>query len=57
MKTQCKKLDFSKQDFYLGIDVHKKSWTVTIRSNNMALKTFSMNPSVHEKALSKRKLL
>ena len=42
MKTQNKHLDFSNQEFYLGIDVHKKSWKVTIRSNNIQLKTFSL---------------
>jgi len=50
MKTQSKELDFSNQEFYLGLDVHKRSWTVTIRSNNMALKTFNMNPSALELA-------
>lgn len=30
--------------FYIGIDVHKKQWSVTIRSLNMELKTFSMEP-------------
>jgi len=44
MKTQNKDLDFCNQDFYLGIDVHKNSWNVSIRSNNIKLKTFSMNP-------------
>ncbi|MFZ1291919.1 MAG: IS110 family transposase [Melioribacteraceae bacterium] len=44
MKTQNSNLDFSNQDFYLGIDVHKNSWNVSIRSNNIKLKTFSMNP-------------
>ena len=45
MKNQNSKLDFSGQEFYIGIDVHKKNWTSTIRSNQMELKTFSMNPS------------
>jgi len=44
MQSQNSDLDFSNQEFYLGIDVHKKSWNVTIRSNNIVLKTFSMNP-------------
>jgi transposase len=38
------KLDFSSQNFYLGIDVHKKSWSVGIVCNNNLLKRFSMNP-------------
>jgi transposase len=41
-------LDFTGQKFFVGIDVHKKSWTVTIRHNDMQIKTFSMNPSPDE---------
>lgn len=48
MKTQNNQIDFSNQIFFVGIDVHKKQWTVTIRNNGMALKTFSMNPSPEE---------
>lgn len=39
------KLSFSGKHFYIGIDVHKKSWTVTIRCEKTVLSTFSMNPS------------
>lgn len=42
--------DFTGQKIYIGIDVHKKSWKVTIRTNYMELKTFSMNPSAAELA-------
>jgi transposase len=38
-------IDYTNQDFFLGIDVHKKSWKVTVRTNDMELKTFSMDPS------------
>jgi transposase len=38
-------IDYTNQDFFLGIDVHKKSWKVTVRTNGMELKTFSMDPS------------
>ncbi len=48
MKTQNNILDFKNQRFYLGLDVHKKQWTVTIRTNKMELKTMSMNPSPEE---------
>lgn len=53
MKTKSSKLnntqlDFSGQVFFVGIDVHKKSWHVTIRSNGMRLNSFSMNPSAKE---------
>lgn len=38
-------LDFTGKCFYLGIDVHKSNWKVTIRSNDTFLKTISMDPS------------
>src|ERR1700730_3276249 len=38
-------VDFSGQKFYLGIDVHKKSWSVTIRSLNLHLEHFTQPPS------------
>ena len=28
------KLDFSAQDFYVGLDIHKKNWTVSIFSKD-----------------------
>jgi transposase len=37
-------LSFAGQLFYIGIDVHKKKWVVTIRYKNMELKTYSTNP-------------
>lgn len=37
-------LSFKNQVFFIGIDVHKKKWHVTIRSLNMELKTFVMDP-------------
>jgi transposase len=42
---ETKGLDFSGQAFYAGIDTHKTNWKVTVRSNGLTLKTFSMNPS------------
>ena len=39
---------FKGQHFFIGIDVHKKRWMVTIRNNNMVIKHFSMNPSPQE---------
>ena len=44
METQNNKLDFNNQPFYVGLDVHKKRWVVTVRSNKMELETFSMDP-------------
>ena len=46
--VQVKQLDFSGQKIFCGIDVHKKSWKVCIRSEQMELKTFSQNPSAIE---------
>lgn len=40
--------NFKGQTFFIGLDVHKKQWTVTIRTQGLALKTFSMNPSPKE---------
>ena len=40
-----KSLDFTGQNFFIGIDTHKRNWKVTIRLNHLELKTFSMNPS------------
>lgn len=45
---QVKQLDFTGQKIFAGIDVHKKSWKVCIRSEQMELKTFSQNPSAEE---------
>lgn len=43
MNLKTTKLDFSDQVFTIGIDVHKKNWNITIRSNAVHLKTFNMN--------------
>ena len=50
METLNSKLCFRDQQFHLGIDVHKRQWTVTIRSMNKEIKTFSMNPNPNELA-------
>ena len=42
---------FKGQEFFVGIDVHKRSWKVTIRSQGLELQTFSMgSPSPAEVA-------
>lgn len=43
---QVKHLDFSGQNIFCGIDVHKKSWKLSIRSYQMELQSFSQDPSV-----------
>ena len=35
-----KKPDFTGQDFYIGMDVHKKEWAVSIYTKDYELKTF-----------------
>lgn len=46
-----KKLDFSGQNIYVGIDVHKNSWRVMICNETMELKNFSQ-PPVADKLVS-----
>ena len=44
MESNDKK--FKGQNFYIGIDVHKKSWKVTILNSEMRLDSFSQNPDL-----------
>src|ERR1700735_3672254 len=37
-------IDFSGQKFYAGLDVHKKSWTVTVRSLGRQVAHFTQPP-------------
>lgn len=39
---------FENKDLYVGIDVHKKRWVVTIRTYDLELKTFSMQADAEE---------
>jgi transposase len=48
MDRENNTLNFKSQLFYIGLDVHKRQWTVTIRSNKLQLKTFSMDPSAEK---------
>lgn len=41
---QVSEVSFEGQTFFCGIDVHKKSWTVTLMTDDITLKTFSQNP-------------
>ncbi|HPD60173.1 MAG TPA: IS110 family transposase [Thermodesulfobacteriota bacterium] len=40
------KLDFTNQPIYIGLDVHKKSWSVSIYSQHCEHKTFTQPPQV-----------
>ena len=45
MQTQVtKKIDFSGKDLYIGLDVHKKSWSVTIVIDGIEHRTFTQPP-------------
>lgn len=37
--------DFTGENFYIGLDVHKKSWSVTVRTSNLEVGHFSQVPS------------
>ena len=42
------KLDFSGQHIYVGMDVHKKSWSVSIQTEQFEHKTFTQPPEVEK---------
>ena len=44
MNTQSKELSFKGQNIYVGIDVHLKSWSVTLMSETALLRRFSQSP-------------
>jgi transposase len=44
-------LDFSGENLYVGMDVHKKSWKITVQTDEVVCQTFSQDPEV--KVLSK----
>jgi len=45
MQTQVtKKIDFTGKDLFIGLDVHKKSWSVTVTVDGMEHKTFTQPP-------------
>jgi len=46
MQSQViKKIDFSEQNLYIGLDVHSKSWHVTVVSESLCLKSFTAPPN------------
>jgi len=46
MQRQSNQLNFEGQNIFVGIDVHKKSWTVCIFSEHLEHKKFSQPPTV-----------
>lgn len=45
MQTQSTQLDFKGQNIFVGIDVHKQSWAVTILTEDLLHKTFTQPAS------------
>jgi transposase len=46
VNTNNNSLSFKNQDFFIGLDVHKRQWTLSIMSSNMLLKRhLSIDPS------------
>jgi len=46
--NKSSKLDFTGQHIYVGLDVHKKSWSVSILSQHCEHKTFTQPPEVEK---------
>jgi hypothetical protein len=44
MSSKSKQLDFRGQKIYVGIDVHKKHFTVSIQGDHLFYKTFNQPP-------------
>ncbi len=44
IKAKDTLISFSGQHFYIGIDVHKKRWVVTVRQNGLKLRSESIDP-------------
>ena len=43
-------IDFSDQPFYIGLDVHKKSWNVTVRTSGLEVENFTQPPDAFQLA-------
>lgn len=43
MQTQSKKLDFTGQNIFCGIDMHRKNWAITIETEDVSMRTFIQN--------------
>ncbi len=48
MQTKINKISFKEKNIYIGIDVHFKSWVVTIMVEDIIYKTFSQNPKAKD---------
>ncbi len=48
--TINKSTNFERQSFFVGIDVHKKSWTITVRTLNLEVAHFTQEPDASQLA-------
>lgn len=48
MQKENKTLSFKGQKIYNGIDVHKKSWTITVIVGDVVYKTFTQDPDAQQ---------
>jgi transposase len=39
-------LDFNGENIYVGIDVHKKNWNITVQTDEIVCRTFTQDPKV-----------
>ena len=53
MQPQVKKLDFTGQKFFVGLDTHKNSWKVSIVHEELLLKKLIINTGGPEREWSK----
>lgn len=44
MKSTSEQLDFTEKKIFIGMDVHKSDWKVSIMLDEISFKTFSQNP-------------
>ena len=44
--NKISRLDFTGQQVYVGMDIHKKSWSISILMDNFEHKTFTQPPDV-----------
>ena len=49
-------IDFKGQKFYVGLDVHKKSWSVTVRSLDKQVAHFTQPPSAQSLVFTLKKM-
>jgi len=43
-KENVVKVDFTGKHLFIGIDMHKKNWVLTVRTKDLELRTFSIDP-------------